>query len=181
MKTKLMQQRAWVVLTAAFIAGAAVLFCLAMPLWEERAALLAQQQQLEQRTSQIRQFAVRHNDYAAYAAKSRHELELLQQQFPQEPAVHAALEILRGLAVNNEVIVREVKLPEKEKARKEKAAQGIKAHALQLSGTGDFFGVLRWLRQAERQGFAVQGLRLQEEGAPGSVRIDLEIALYAAE
>lgn len=159
---------------------AALLFALqAAQLWQERAELLAQGQKQQQLLGQSKAFAKEHADYAAFFAREQQRLALLERRYSAQRDVNKALQRLQGLAAAQGLSLTSVELlaqaAPKADAQTERLAQPVR-----LTAKGDFFQLLRWLRQVERAGFAAEGMQMKLIDDGGMLQLELNTTLNQA-
>ena len=57
--------------------------------------------------------------------------------------------------------------------------QGLQLQTVKISAVGDFYSLLRWLRQAERDGCKVKDLRLQSDmQAKEVLKMDISLEFH---
>lgn len=129
----------------------------ALELWNERQLVVEQTQKLQgQLTQQIR-FANEHSDYKTYQITLLEKQKKLEQQVEQNLNLNNILQRLQKQARAQSIQLSSMQMEGKPVALQ----NGLQMQKLQISAVGDFYSLLRWLRQAERDGCKVKELRLQ--------------------
>ena len=129
----------------------------ALELWNERQLAVEQTQKLQgQLTQQIR-FANEHSDYKTYQITLLEKQKKLKQQAEQNLNLNNRLQRLQKQARAQSIHLNSMQMEGKPLALQ----NGLQMQKLQISAAGDFYSLLRWLRQAERDGCKVKELRLQ--------------------
>ena len=153
--------------TINILAGAAILIAIALSvnawtLWNERKLVLEETNKLQtELTRQIR-FANEHSDYKTY------QITLLEKQKKLEQQVE------HNLNLNNIL----------QRLQKQAQAQSIQLSSMQLqtvkiSAVGNFYSLLRWLRQVERDGCKVKELRLHSDmQAKEVLKMDISLEFH---
>lgn len=129
----------------------------ALELWSER-RLLAEEVDTKQMqlTRQIR-FANEHSDYKTYQITLLEKQKNLEQQVEHNLNLNNILQRLQKQARAQSIQLSSMQLEGKPVTLQ----NGLQMQKLQISAVGDFYSLLRWLRQAERDGCKVKELRLQ--------------------
>ena len=156
---------------------AALLLCWqAHALWMERGQLLALAEEQQLLVAQSASFAREHSDYDAYRQRQQQRLQVLERSVQEQQKPGRLLQRLQGLAVAQNIQLLSVELPAAAKAQGKAEPQAVR-----LRAEGDFFELLRWLRQVERSGIGVSKMQLQaaEEQLP-KLQIELAIELNNA-
>ena len=129
----------------------------ALELWNERQLVVEQTQKLQgQLTQQIR-FANEHSDYKTYQITLLEKQKKLEQQVEHNLNLNNILQRLQKQARAQSIQLSSMQLEGKPVTLQ----NGLQMQKLQISAVGDFYSLLRWLRQAERDGCKVKELRLQ--------------------
>ena len=148
----------------------------AVQLWSERKQLLAMAEEQQLLVAQSASFAREHSDYAAYAARQQQRLQTLERSVQAQQNPNKLLQRLQSLAVAQKIQLLGVELPAGAKAQNKAQPQ-----ILRLRAEGDFFQLLRWLRQVERSGIGLTKMHLQAgEGQLPNIQIELAIELNKA-
>lgn len=129
----------------------------ALELWNEQQLAVEQKQKLQgQLTQQIR-FANEHSDYKTYQITLLDKQKKLEQQVEHNLSLNNSLQRLQKQARAQSIHLNSMQMEGKPVALQ----NGLQMQKLQISAVGDFYSLLRWLRQAERDGCKVKELRLQ--------------------
>ena len=130
--------------------------------WElskERQLAVEQTQKLQgQLTQQIR-FADEHHDYKTYKIKLLDKQKKLEQQVEHNLILNNLLQRLQKQAQAQSIQLSSMQL----EGKPVPLQQGLQLQTVKISAVGDFYSLLRWLRQAERDGCKVKDLRLQSD------------------
>lgn len=131
----------------------------ALELWNERQLAVEQTQKLQgQLTQQIR-FADEHHDYNTYKIKLLGKQKKLEEQAEQNLRLNNRLQRLQKQAQTQSIQLSSMQLDGKPVPLQ----QGLQLQTVKISAVGDFYSLLRWLRQAERDGCKVKELRLHND------------------
>ena len=144
----------------------------ALPAWAEYAALRQQTLNQEQETSRYRDFAKRHGDYESYIALQERELADAQGRLRAAGDINAAQSAVQEAAQANGVLLAEMSAAGAS-PKANGALAAYQEYRLRLQAEGDYYAVLRWLRQLERQGLSVGELRLLGDGESGRVHAEI--------
>lgn len=149
----------------------------ALELWNERQLAVEQTQKLQgQLTQQIR-FANEHSDYETYQITLLEKQKKLKQQAEQNLNLNNRLQRLQKQARAQSIHLNSMQMEGKPLALQ----NGLQMQKLQTSAVGDFYSLLRWLRQAERDGCKVKELRLQSVMQEKEVlKMELSLEFYIA-
>lgn len=135
---------------------------LGMQAWElskERQLTVEKTQKLQvQLTQQIR-FADEHSDYKTYKIKLLDKQKKLEEQAEQNLRLNNRLQRLQKQALTQSIQLSSMQLDGKPVPLQ----QGLQLQTVKISAVGDFYSLLRWLRQAERDGCKVKELRLHND------------------
>ena len=124
----------------------------ALELWNERQLAVEQTQKLQgQLTQQIR-FANEHSDYKTYQITLLEKQKKLKQQVEHNLNLNNILQRLQKQARAQSIHLNSMQMEGKPVALQ----NGLQMQKLQISAVGDFYSLLRWLRQAERDGCKVR-------------------------
>lgn len=149
----------------------ALLFAVqAAQLWQERTELLAQAEKQQQLLVQSKAFAKEHTDYAAFWTRQQQKLALLESKQSVQRDVNKALQRLQSLAAVQGLSLTSVELLAQDT---HKAA----AQPVRLVAKGDFFQLLRWLRQVERAGFVAESMQMKLIDDAGMLQLELNTTL----
>lgn len=142
--------------------------CVAFPAYEKIVALYQEQQKQEAALRRVEQFAASHADYGAYAAIRLRELQQLRSKLPQWTDLNQAQGRLQQLAMRQGLLVKQLQLvdskqeqlePKKNQSNQDK--QELASKQLQIELAGDYFALVRWLKQAERQHIQVERIEIK--------------------
>lgn len=153
---------------------------LGMQAWElskERQLTVEKTQKLQvQLTQQIR-FADEHSDYKTYKIKLLDRQKKLEQQVEHNLNLNNLLQRLQKQAQAQSILLNSMQMEGKPVALQ----NGLQMQKLQISAVGDFYSLLRWLRQAERDGCKVKELRLHSDMQEKEVlKMELSLEFYIA-
>ena len=146
--------------------------------WElskERQLTVEQTQKLQgQLTQQIR-FADEHHDYKTYKIKLLDKQKKLEQQVEHNLNLNNILQRLQKQAQAQSIQLSSMQLEGKPMPLQ----QGLQLQTVKISAVGDFYSLLRWLRQAERDGCKVKDLRLQSDmQAKEVLKMDISLKFH---
>lgn len=149
----------------------------ALELWNERQLAVEKTQKLQvQLTQQIR-FADEHSDYKTYKIKLLDRQKKLEQQVEHNLNLNNLLQRLQKQAQTQSIQLSSMQLDGKPVPLQ----QGLQLHTVKISAVGDFYSLLRWLRQAERDGCKVKELRLHSDMQEKEVlKMELSLEFYIA-
>ena len=147
----------------------------ALELWNERQLAVEQTQKLQgQLTQQIR-FANEHSDYKTYQITLLEKQKKLEQQVEHNLNLNNILQRLQKQARAQSIQLSSMQLEGKPVTLQ----NGLQMQKLQISAVGDFYSLLRWLRQAERDGCKVKELRLQSDmQAKEVLKMDISLEFH---
>lgn len=135
---------------------------LGMQAWElskERQLTVEQIQKLQMQLTQQIRFADEHHDYKTYKIKLLDKKKKLEQQVEHNLILNNLLQRLQKQAQTQSIQLSSMQLDGKPVPLQ----QGLQLQTVKISAVGDFYSLLRWLRQAERDGCKVKDLRLQSD------------------
>ena len=147
----------------------------ALELCNERQLAVEQTQKLQgQLTQQIR-FANEHSDYKTYKIKLLGKQKKLEEQAEQNLRLNNRLQRLQKQAQTQSIQLSSMQLDGKPVPLQ----QGLQLQTVKISAVGDFYSLLRWLRQAERDGCKVKELRLQSDmQAKEVLKMDISLEFH---
>lgn len=147
----------------------------ALELWNERQLAVEQTQKLlGQLTQQIR-FANEHSDYKTYKIKLLGKQKKLEEQAEQNLRLNNRLQRLQKQAQTQSIQLSSMQL----EGKPVPLQQGLQLQTVKISAVGDFYSLLRWLRQAERDGCKVKELRLQSDmQAKEVLKMDISLEFH---
>lgn len=150
--------------TINILAGAAILIAIALSvnawtLWNERKLVLEETDKLQTELTQQIRFADEHSDYKTYKIKLLDKQKKLEQRAGHNLSLNNRLQRLQKQARAQSIHLNSMQMEGKPMALQ----NGLQMQKLQISAVGDFYSLLRWLRQAERDGCKVKELRLHSD------------------
>ena len=176
----------------AMVAGLLVFFFtlwrVVWPSLEVLQEMWQQGRQQRAKLEQLQEFAALHADYGAYEEAKYKELVQLKQRLQQlgdSNQLQGQLQLLavkQGLVVKNMQVLPDAPSPQaigtrgnykgkKTPADRTKAAT-LKNMGLKLELVGDYFALLRWLRQVEKRQLALETIQIKGQGT-GTVTASL--------
>ena len=176
----------------AMVAGLLVFF---FTLWRvvwpslgELQEMWQQGRQQRAKLEQLQEFAALHADYGAYEEAKYKELVQLKQRLQQlgdSNQLQGQLQLLavkQGLVVKNMQVLPDAPSPQATVTRENykgkkgpadrKKAATLKNMGLKLELVGDYFALLRWLRQVEKRQLALETIQIKGQGT-GTVTASL--------
>lgn len=149
----------------------------ALELWNERQLAVEQTQKLQgQLTQQIR-FADEQHDYNTYKIKLLGKQKKLEEQAEQNLRLNNRLQRLQKQAQAQSILLNSMQM----EGNPVPLQQGLQLQTVKISAVGNFYSLLRWLRQAERDGCKVKELRLQSDmQAKEVLKMDISLEFYTA-
>ena len=149
----------------------------ALELWNERQLAVEQTQKLQgQLTQQIR-FADEHSDYKTYKIKLLDKQKKLEQQLEHNLNLNNILQRLQKQAQAQSIQLSSMQM----EGKPVPLQQGLQLQTVKISVVGNFYSLLRWLRQAERDGCKVKELRLQSDmQAKEVLKMDISLEFHTA-
>ena len=149
----------------------------ALELWNERQLAVEQTQKLQGQLTQLFRFADEHSDYKTYQITLLDKQKKLEQQVEHNLNLNNILQRLQKQARAQSIHLNSMQMEGKPVALQ----NGLQMQKLQISAVGDFYSLLRWLRQAERDGCKVKELRLQSVMQEKEVlKMELSLEFYIA-
>ena len=143
-----------------------------------------QRQQQEQRLERIARFANQHADYQAYEAGKFKELVHLKQKVQQLGEINQLSKQLQLWAVKQRVEIKNMQIITEEKGKQsaaKEAALGMSKVQLKLELAGEYFAVIRWLKQVEKQRIGIKSIEIKGDGLGlVAARLDLSCVVIAA-
>lgn len=168
--------------TINILAGAAILIAIALSvnawtLWNERKLVLEETNKLQTELTQQIRFADEHSDYKTYKIKLLDKQKKLEQQVEHNLNLNNILQRLQKQAQAQSIQLSSMQLEGKPMPLQ----HGLQMQKLQISAVGNFYSLLRWLRQAERDGCKVKELRLHSDMQEKEVlKMELSLEFYIA-
>ena len=168
--------------TINILAGAAILIAIALSvnawtLWNERKLVLEETNKLQTELMRQIRFADKHSDYKTYKIKLLDRQKKLEQQVEHNLNLNNILQRLQKQAQAQSILLNSMQMEGNPVALQ----NGLQMQKLQISAVGDFYSLLRWLRQAERDGCKVKELRLHSDMQEKEVlKMELSLEFYIA-
>ena len=122
-----------------------------------------QRQQQKDRLERIARFANQHADYQAYEAGKFKELVHLKQNVQQLGEINQLSKQLQLWAVKQRVEIKNMQIITEEKGKQpaaKEAALGMRKVQLKLELAGEYFAVIRWLKQVEKQRIGIKSIEI---------------------
>lgn len=166
--------------TINILAGAAILIAIvlsvnAWTLWNERKLVLEETNKLQTELTQQIRFANEHSDYKTYQITLLEKQKKLEQQVEHNLNLNNILQRLQKQARAQSIQLSSMQLEGKPVTLQ----NGLQMQKLQISAVGDFYSLLRWLRQAERDGCKVKELRLHSDmQAKEVLKMDISLEFH---
>ena len=146
--------------------------------WElskERQLTVEQTKKLQMQLTQQIRFANEHSDYKTYKIKLLGKQKKLEEQAEQNLRLNNRLQRLQKQAQTQSIQLSSMQLDGKPVPLQ----QGLQLQTVKISAVGDFYSLLRWLRQAERDGCKVKELRLQSDmQAKEVLKMDISLEFH---
>ena len=153
---------------------------LGMQAWElskERQLTVEQTQKLQRQLTQQIRFANEHHDYKTYKIKLLDKQKKLEKQAEQNLRLNHRLQRLQKQAQTQSILLSSMQM----EGKSVPLQQGMQLQTLKISAVGNFYSLLRWLRQAERDGCKVKELRLHNDMQVEEVlKMDISIEFHIA-
>lgn len=149
----------------------------AWEIWSERQLAVEQTQKLQGQLTQQMRFADEHSDYKTYKIRLLDKQKKLEEQAEQNLSLNNRLQRLQKQAQTQSVLLSSMQLEGKPVALQ----QGLQLQTSKISAVGNFYSLLRWLRQAERDGCKVKELRLHNDMQVEEVlKMDISLEFHIA-
>ena len=129
----------------------------AWSLWTERQLAVAKADKLQTKLTRQLRFANEHSDYKTYKTRLLGKQNDLEQKVEQQLSLNSGLQRLQKQALAQGLQLSKLQMEGKPIALQ----NGLQMQTLNVSAVGEFYSLLRWLRQVERDGCKVKELRLQ--------------------
>lgn len=153
---------------------------LGMQAWElskERQLTVEQTQKLQMQLTQQIRFANEHSDYKTYKIKLLDKQKKLEQQVEHNLKLNNLLQRLQKQAQAQSILLNSMQM----EGNPVPLQQGLQLQTVKISADGDFYSLLRWFRQAERDVCKVKELRLQSDmQAKEVLKMDISLEFYTA-
>lgn len=166
--------------TINILAGAAILIAIALSvnawtLWNERKLVLEETNKLQTELTQQIRFADEHSDYKTYKIKLLDKQKKLEQQVEHNLNLNNILQRLQKQAQAQSIQLSSMQLEGKPMPLQ----HGLQLQTVKISAVGNFYSLLRWLRQAERDGCKVKELRLHSDmQAKEVLKMDISLEFH---
>lgn len=151
---------------------ATLLFSVTYSVWQERQQLCTNLQQAQKLLTKRQQFASEHADYAVYQKQQTAKLAQLQTQVREQLQLNNVMQRLRKQAQAQQVELIALHAGQMQRGQDEQ----LKLQQLKIVAAGDYFTLLRWLRQVERTGCGIKQLRLMH-GVQDKAKLTMELNL----
>lgn len=129
----------------------------AWSLWTERQLAVAKADKLQTKLTRQLRFANEHSDYKTYKTRLQDKQNDLEQKVEQQLSLNIGLQRLQKQAQAQGIQLSKLQIEGKPVVLQ----NGLQMQTLNVSAVGEFYSLLRWLRQVERDGCKVKELRLQ--------------------
>lgn len=144
----------------------------AWSLWTERQLAVAKADKLQTKLTQQLRFANEHSDYKTYKTRLLGKQNDLEQKVEQQLSLNNGLQRLQKQAQAQGLQLSKLQIEGKPVVLQ----NGLQMQTLNVSAVGEFYSLLRWLRQVERDGCKVKELRLQSDmQAEKVLKMDISI------
>ena len=166
--------------TINILAGAASLIAIALSvnawtLWNERKLVLEETNKLQTELTQQIRFANEHSDYKTYQITLLEKQKKLKQQAEQNLSLNNRLQRLQKQAQAQSIQLSSMQLEGKPMPLQ----HALQLQTVKISAVGNFYSLLRWLRQAERDGCKVKELRLHSDmQAKEVLKMDISLEFH---
>lgn len=131
----------------------------AWSLWTERQLAVAKADKLQTKLTRQLRFANEHSDYKTYKTRLLGKQNDLEQKVEQQLSLNIGLQRLQKQAQAQGIQLSKLQTEGKPVVLQ----NGLQMQTLNVSAVGEFYSLLRWLRQVERDGCKVKELRLQSD------------------
>ena len=147
----------------------------AWELFNERQLTVEQIQKLQRKLTQQIRFADEHSDYKTYKIKLLDKQKKLEQQVEHNLNLNNLLQRLQKQAQAQSILLNSMQM----EGNPVPLQQGLQLQTVKISVVGNFYSLLRWLRQAERDGCKFKELRLQSDmQAKEVLKMDISLELH---
>ena len=146
--------------------------------WElskERQLTVEQTQKLQMQLTQQIRFANEHSDYKTYKIKLLGKQKKLEQQVEHNLNLNNILQRLQKQAQAQSIQLSSMQLEGKPMPLQ----HGLQLQIVKISAVGNFYSLLRWLRQVEHDGCKVKELRLHSDmQAKEVLKMDISLEFH---
>ncbi len=139
-------------------------------MWQERQQLCGSLQQTQALLAKRQQFAAEHADYASYQKQQEAKLAQLKAQAREQLQLNNVMQRLQRQAQAQGVELVALHALQGQRA----PGRQLTLQQLKIVAAGDYFALLRWLRQAERTVCRVKQLRLTQ-GTQDKAKLTMEL------
>ena len=147
----------------------------ALELLTERQLTVEQIQKLQRKLTQQIRFADEHSDYKTYKIKLLDKQKKLEQQVEHNLNLNNLLQRLQKQAQAQSILLNSMQM----EGNPVPLQQGLQLQTVKISVVGNFYSLLRWLRQAERDGCKFKELRLQSDmQAKEVLKMDISLEFH---
>lgn len=166
--------------TINILAGAAILIAIALSvnawtLWNERKLVLEETNKLQTELSRQIRFANEHSDYKTYQITLLEKQKKLEQQVEHNLNLNNILQRLQKQAQAQSIQLSSMQL----EGQPMPLQHGLQLQTVKISAVGDFYSLLRWLRQVERDCCKVKELRLHSDmQAKEVLKMDISLEFH---
>lgn len=129
----------------------------AWSLWTERQLAVAKTDKLQVKLTRQMRFANEHSDYETYKTRLLLKQNDLEKKVEQQLSLNIGLQRLQKQAQAQGIQLSKLQIEGKPVVLQ----NGLQMQTLNVSAVGEFYSLLRWLRQVERDGCKIKELRLQ--------------------
>lgn len=141
-------------------------------LWTERQLAVAKADKLQAKLTRQLRFANEQSDYKTYKTRLQDKQNDLEQKVEQQLSLNNGLQRLQKQAQAQGLQLSKLQIEGKPVVLQ----NGLQMQTLNVSAVGEFYSLLRWLRQVERDGCKVKELRLQSDmQAEKVLKMDISI------
>lgn len=154
---------------------ATVLTYFAVGLLVERQELVAREKTQQIMLVSVRRFANEHSNYERYSFAQKKKLQQLEKQIMQKNSAHKSIAYLQNFAEKQNIKLADVQILTDKQT---KTIEKMQIQRVKINALGDFFYILRWLRQLERETWKVYELKLcSEQDNSNLLHIELVLEL----
>lgn len=147
----------------------------AWSLWTERQLAVAKADKLQTKLARQLRFANEHSDYETYKTRLLSKRNGLEQKVEQQLNLNIGLQRLQKQAQGQGIQLSKLQIEGKPVALQ----NGLQMQTLNVSAVGEFYSLLRWLRQVECDGCKVKELRLHSDmQAKEVLKMDISLEFH---
>ena len=149
----------------------------AWSLWTQRQLAVAKADKLQTKLTRQLRFANEHSDYKTYKTRLLGKQNDLEQKVEQQLSLNIGLQRLQKQAQAQGIQLSKLQIEGKPVVLQ----NGLQMQTLNVSAVGEFYSLLRWLRQVERDGCKVKELRLHSDMQEKEVlKMELSLEFHVA-